>query len=358
MSAACRARFCFVMRLQSTGKVYFCVMEWQMKTELPRALFSIRHSHRLLLLGSCFTDEMGQRLQRDKFPCLANPFGTLYNPASIAAHLLRCVSRRPYTEASPELVHDTATGLWHSWMHHSSFAAPTAEALVARLNATLEETAGWLSAADVLFITMGTASVYRLRSIGLLVANCHKQPDALFQYERLSAVDIVDTWTTLLQLLHSVRPSLRVVLTVSPVRHSRAGLHGNQLSKAELLLACDALASRMPEVVTYFPAYEILVDELRDYRFYAADMAHPTPQAADYIYDCLCHTFVPPEEQALSLQCRRIASALAHRPFHADGAEHQAHLRRQLETIARLQAAHPTLDFTPEISLCNTRLKR
>lgn len=324
-----------------------------MKSELPRAGFNIGHDQRLLLLGSCFADEMGVRLRRDKFPCLANPFGTLYNPASVAAHLLRMVSQRPYSLDAPELLRDEATGLWHSWMHHGMFASDTANELVARLNAALEAAAGWLSRTDVLFVTLGTSVVYRLRASGLLVGNCHKQPDALFVRERLAAVDIVDTWTTLLELLRSVRPDLRVVLTVSPVRHKRDGLHGNQLSKAELLLACDALARRMPEAVTYFPAYEILVDELRDYRFYAADMAHPTPQAADYIYDCVCRTFVPADEQALSLQCRRIAAALAHRPIHA-GAEHEAHLSRQREAIEHLLSVHPTLDFTEELTLCNT----
>lgn len=329
-----------------------------MSCELPPAAFPIRHDQRLLLLGSCFADEMGARLRRDKFPCMVNPFGTLYNPASVAAHLLRCVSQRPYGMDSPELLHDECTGLWHSWMHHGSFACPTASELLDRLNAALEATARWMEATDVLFVTLGTSVVYRLRANGLLVGNCHKQADALFVRERLAAVDIVDMWTTALELLRSMRPDLRVVLTVSPVRHKRDGLHGNQLSKAELLLACDALARSLPGTVTYFPAYEILVDELRDYRFYGADMAHPTAQAADYIYDCVCRTFVPADEQALSLQCRRIAAALAHRPFHAGGADHALHLQRQREAIECLLAEHPALDFTEELTLCNTPSQR
>ena len=333
-------------------------MDWQMHAELPQASFTIGHDRRLLLLGSCFADEVGRRLLRDKFPCLVNPFGTLYNPAAIAAHLFRCVSRQPYTTDSPELLHDEHSGCWHSWMHHGTFAAPTAGALVDTLNRALERTADWLAQTDVLVVTMGTSVVYRLLADGRLVANCHKQADGLFRRERLAAVDIVDTWTTLLRLLISVRPPLRVVLTVSPVRHKRDGLHGNQLSKAELLLACDALQRQWPEVVVYFPAYEILMDELRDYRFYAEDMVHPTAQAADYIYECFCRTFVPPAEEDLSLQCRRIGAALAHRPFHPEGADYQAHLRRQLDQVAALRQSYPMLDFTEEIDQCNTLLMR
>ena len=330
-------------------------MELMLHAELPNPPFTLSHSQRVLLMGSCFADAIGSRLQRDKFACLVNPFGTLYNPAAMAAHLFRCVSRRPYSTAD---VWQGADGLWRSWMHHGSFTADSAGELIALLNSTLEQTAQWLAMTDGLIVTMGTSVVYRLRESGLLVANCHRQPDALFLRERLAAVDIVDTWTTLLQLLRSVRPGLQVVLTVSPVRHKRDGLHGNQLSKAELLLACDALCRQIPEAVTYFPAFELLTDELRDYRFYAPDMVHPTEQAADYIYDRFRQCFISETEERISAQCRAVAEALAHRPFRPDGEEYQHLLQQQMVHIRQLAEKYPWIDFTEETELCLTRLRK
>ena len=334
---------------------YHLQMDLMLHTELPHPPFTLSHSQRVLLMGSCFADSIGGRLQRDKFACLVNPFGTLYNPSAMAAHLFRCVSRRPYSTAD---VWQGADGLWRSWMHHGSFTADSAEELTARLNATLEQAAQWLATTDVLIVTMGTSVVYRLRESGSLVANCHRQPDVLFLRERLAAVDIVDTWTTLLQLLRSVRPELQVVLTVSPVRHKRDGLHGNQLSKAELLLACDALCRQMPEAVTYFPAFELLTDELRDYRFYAPDMVHPTEQAADYIYDRFRQCFISEAEERISAQCRAVAEALAHRPFRPDGEEYQQLLQQQMVHIRQLAEKYPWIDFTEETELCLTRLRK
>lgn len=333
----------------------FAVMELLLHADLPQPPFTLSHRQRILLVGSCFADHIGERLRTDKFSVLVNPFGTLYNPAAIATHLLRCISRRPYTAAD---VWQGADGLWRNWMHYGTFAEPTAEALIERLNQTLTATADWLQRTDVLLLTWGTSVVYRLKENGELVANCHRQPDALFVRERIAAVDIVDFWLTTLQLLCSVRPGLRVVLTVSPVRHKRDGLHGNHLSKAELLIAADALSRQLPKVVAYFPAYELLMDELRDYRFYTSDMVHPTPQAADYIYERFCYVFVPEAEARLSARCRAVAAALAHKPFHPESEEYQQFLQRQMQEIAALKHECPSLDFEEEKELCNTRLKK
>jgi len=165
----------------------------------------------------------------------------------------------------------------------------------------------------------------------------------------------VDAWRPVLQLLRSVNPSLKVLLTVSPIRHKRDGLHGNNLSKAELLLACDALVQE--EGVAYFPSYELLVDELRDYRFYAADMVHPSEQAADYIYERFTATYVSREEQQISERCRRVALALGHRPFHADSGAYRGFLEGQLAEIEALREICPTLDFAEELALCQARLR-
>lgn len=333
-------------------------MELTTRIDIPRSADSISHNHKLLLLGSCFANEIGERLCRDKFDTVVNPFGTLYNPASICAHLLRCLSEREYQPGDPELVQ--SDGQWHSWMHHSTFSCNDCNELLQRMNQALHTTATRLRTADWLLLTFGTSYIYRLKTSDLLVANCHKQPDALFLRQRMAAVDIVDMWRTALQLLHSVNPKLRVVLTVSPIRHRRDNLHDNQLSKAELLLATDALTqlSTLNTQLFYFPAYELLLDELRDYRFYADDMVHPSHQAADYIYERFCDTFVTADEQRISAHCRDIERALEHLPFHPESPQHQQFLRNTLEQIQQLTAAHPCLDMVAETALCHTLLKK
>ena len=293
-------------------------MELTTRIDIPRSKDSISHHHKLLLLGSCFADEIGERLCRDKFDALVNPFGTLYNPASICAHLLRCLSEREYDVHSPELIE--AEGVWHSWMHHTSFSAISRDELVKRMNTTLHQVAERLRTADWLLLTFGTSYVYRLKANDLLVANCHKQPDALFERQRMVAVDIVDMFTTGLQLLQAVNPKLHVVLTVSPIRHRRNNLHENQLSKAELLLATDTLSqlSTLNSQLFYFPAYEILLDELRDYRFYGDDLVHPSHLAADIIYERFTDTFVTKEEMDIIREVRRQKNRNQHRPLLRD----------------------------------------
>lgn len=260
-----------------------------------------------MLIGSCFADNIGERLTQSGFKTLVNPFGTLYNPASIAASLLRSISEREYTEASPEFIAEPNPDLkdalehpllFHSWMHHSRFSATSRKELACRANEAMMLTTEWLEKADMLIVTLGSSIIYRLRENGILVANCHKQPDALFVRERMNEYDITDQWMPLLQLLHSVNPKLRIVLTVSPIRHKRDGLHVNQLSKSVLLLAADDIVRQsdgidaVTPLTEYFPSYEIMMDELRDYRFYAEDMIHPSPLAVEYIWERFQDTYM------------------------------------------------------------------
>ena len=287
---------------------------------------------KVLLVGSCFADEIGERMVRGGFDAMVNPFGTLYNPASIAVNLLRAVSEKevelprscdsPSVTASESMwgtsvsrcgarrqidvghvVFEDVEGTWHSWLHHSSFSASDAAMVVERINSTTHRVADFLREADVLIVTLGTAIIYRLKESGMLVANCHKQPDSLFVRERLSAYDIVDQWQMLLQLLESVNPKMKIIFTVSPIRHKRDGYHVNQVSKGILLQAVeDIVNGNTPEgqIVNskssnskydYFPSYEIMMDELRDYRFYADDMIHPSTKAVEYIWQRFQDTY-------------------------------------------------------------------
>jgi hypothetical protein len=259
-------------------------MELMTRIDIPQSEWKIAAGAKVLLVGSCFADEVGEKMVRGGFQAMVSPFGTLYNPSSIAASLLRSISEKEYTEESPELVRGEQDGVWHSWMHHSRFSSGERAVLVDNINQTMHEVADFLREADVLIVTLGTAIIYRLRESGMLVANCHKQPDRLFVRECLTAYDIADQWQMLLQLLESVNPKLRVIFTVSPIRHKRDGYHMNQISKGILLQAVDSLSY-------YFPSYEIMLDELRDYRFYADDMIHPSAQAVEYIWQRFQDTY-------------------------------------------------------------------
>ena len=316
---------------------------------ISKPSFDINHAQRILMLGSCFVDEMGAKLQADKFHCLVNPFGVLYNPASIAALLLRSISEREYDDQSPEILF--TDGLFHSGMHHSQFSSANKKELTDRLNSTLLLVSEWLQQADILIITFGTSYIYRLKDTGMLVSNCHKQPDSLFLRQRLSAYDIADSWKTLLQLLHSVNPKLRVIFTVSPIRHKRDGLHENQLSKAELLLAIDEIlqTSPMQDCSYYFPSYEILLDELRDYRFYATDMVHPSPLAVDYIYEKFQDSFMDREEQRLSALCREVQAAMEHKPFHPEAEAYQTFIQQTIHKINEIKKQCPDIHLDKEL---------
>ena len=258
--------------------------------DIPKAPFQITHQDKLLLIGSCFADEIGEQLTMNGFQTMVNPFGTLYNPASIATLLLRCISERECNEVFAD-----ADGTWHSWLHHTRFSAARKEVLQQRINQATQDATLFLCTAKVLFITLGTAVIYRLEKDGMLVANCHKQPDKLFYRERMNAYDIVDQWKILLQLLQALNPELHIVFTVSPIRHKRDGLHVNQISKGILLQAVDEICTTNPTLCTYFPSYEIMLDELRDYRFYADDMIHPSPLAVEYIWQRFQQAYMTPQ---------------------------------------------------------------
>ena len=265
-------------------------MELMTRIDIPKSEWQIAAGAKVLLVGSCFADEIGEKMVRGGFEAMVNPFGTLYNPASIAASLLRSISEK---EVGEEEVFLDENGVWHSWMHHSSFSSSDKATLVERINSTTHRVADSLREADVLIVTLGTAIIYRLKETGMLVANCHKQLDSLFVRERLSAYDIVDQWQMLLQLLESVNPKLKVIFTVSPIRHKRDGFHVNQISKGILLQAVDEIVNSKSSnrQWNYFPSYEIMMDELRDYRFYADDMIHPSTQAVEYIWQRFQDTY-------------------------------------------------------------------
>ncbi len=252
-------------------------------TPVPAPLmpFKLDLASGIISIGSCFADEMGARLQEADFRVELNPFGSLYNPASIAAALHRLIDDRELTRA--DLVkHEN---LWHSWHHHGSFSRPTEEETLALCNARIHQAHNAFKEASLLMITFGTAWIFE--HDGEVVANCHKLPAYLFMRRKMSVEEIVDLWQPLLEKLHAYYPHLNIMFSVSPIRHLADGAHGNQLSKATLLLAVDQMMALHASLSTlhYFPAYEIVLDELRDYRYFDEKMTHPTSLAVDVVWE-------------------------------------------------------------------------
>lgn len=301
------------------------------------------HNDRLLCIGSCFAEQMGGRLQRLKFPVLVNPFGIVFNPISVADTLERLHSGEPFSEGDLLEGH----GLWHSFEHHGSFSHPDKGTALAGINRAFSEGKAFLKHTNRLIVTLGTAHVFVWKKTGEVVANCHKIPAAGFERRRLRVSEVVERLVPVFEKLKAGLPQLEIIATVSPVRHLRDGLVENQRSKATLLLALDEIGQRLP-FVHYFPAYEILLDDLRDYRFYAEDMAHPSPQASDYIWQYFENAFFEEKAKALCRRIEAVLTALAHRPFHPQSVEHQAFLRKQAAALQEIAEAFPQLDFEEE----------
>ena len=277
-----------------------------------RTLQPVRRSPRpigrdegIVLLGSCFSDSVGARLMRDGFRASVNAMGALYNPLSIAGAVSRALEHKPYIVADLTVVDGTAHCL--DFESHRQGNDPTA--LLERLNVDFGRFADTLDEASTVILTFGTAWVFGLAGTQRVVGNCHKLPQTMFERRRITVDEIAEVWRPLLDRL----APRRVILTVSPVRHLADSLHGNQLSKATLLLAVERLCGECG--AEYFPSYEIALDDLRDYRFYAADLKHLSDTAVDYIYDIFCETYFTPGTMRLAAESRRSALRAAHRPI-------------------------------------------
>lgn len=268
-------------------------MEFRTKVSVGRAPFSIRPCCRMLFVGSCFADSMGRRFADDRFRAVVNPFGVMYNPASV----LHTVER--YEGEPPE----------------------------------------------VAVLTLGTNHVYILKETGEIVDNCRKRPQRLFREELLTVDVCLDYLSRAVETLLSRNPDVRVVVTVSPIRYAKYGFHGSALSKAVLLLAADRLAADYPDVVEYFPAYEIVNDELRDYRFYAEDMLHPSQQAVAYIWERFAEAFFSEDTRRFLEEWRPIKEALAHRPFRPDSGEYKEFLAATMRKAELLARKYPDMEW-------------
>lgn len=303
-------------------------MEFRTKITVARPDFVIKHSSRVMLLGSCFSDNIGSRMERAMMHVVKNPFGALYNASSIrrAVNILTEESEI----RSGELFE--ANGVWNSFNFHSSYSRATCEETLAVMNGSIHLAAEHLRQCDVLFITLGTAFVYRLKnSDGRVVSNCHKLPADCFTRSLMSVDDVAGELMESVKMLLRVNPQLRIIFTVSPIRHISDGLSDNCLSKSILRVAIARVVRAMPDACGYFPSYEILIDDLRDYRFYASDMTHPSEVAVDYIWDVLIQTYFGEDERRLIERCERMTRRLQHRPM-SHNAEVVARFRADTQT--------------------------
>lgn len=280
-------------------------MEFRTKVDIQNKGLSLSHRHKYLLLGSCFSDSIGEKLVNAGFDCVVNPFGALYNPLSIIDAL---------TDRSPA---------FYEWTQKER---PKDD-----IDAVIEH-------ADTYILTFGTAWVYLLKQTGHVVANCKKQPDFLFSRYRITMDEVIGKYTEFID--KTIVPNQKtIVFTVSPIRHKKDGLHENQLSKSILLLAIDSLCKAYPNNCYYFPSYEIMMDELRDYRFYADDMLHPSPMAVDYIWEQFQHAFFDKKTIGFIEEFEKLNRILHHRPLDASNETYQQLVAQTKEQIKELKHA-------------------
>ena len=268
-------------------------MEFRTIVNIPRPTFELEPCERILFVGSCFADNVGKRFEEEKFRAMVNPFGVMYNPVSVL-HTVKKVANHTF---------DTAV------------------------------------------FTLGTNHVYVERATGEIVDNCQKRPQREFEERELTVEECADALREAVTLLRQANPKVNIIITVSPIRYAKYGYHGSQLSKAVLLLAADKVIKEEGERVYYFPAYEIVNDELRDYRFYKADMLHPNEQAVEYIWEQLVATCFSAEAKQFLEEWRPLKEALAHRPFHPEAAAYQDFIKKTKEKAKMLELKYPNIEL-------------
>ena len=330
-------------------------MQFTTKTVLPAGEMVISHRDKIILIGSCFAGNIGRRLMERKFKLCSNPFGVQYNPLSIAQVLRRVASGEPFGEHSPEIFEHS--GKWHSIMHHSDFSRSSRDELLECINGSLAQAHAMAGECSVVVVTLGTAYVYTRKSDGCIAGNCHKLPGRDFDRRLLGVKEIVDELSAVIEAYKAMCGEVKFLFTVSPIRHLRDGAHDNQKSKSTLLLAIDEIIAHNSNC-HYFPAYEIMLDELRDYRFYADDMVHPSPVAVEYIWECFSKCYFSEDTEIINSGVEEIIKGLEHRPFDAASDGYRRFLAGLIGKMETMVAKYPQLDFEKEIRQCNTLLDR
>ena len=315
------------------------------RTEIfpKKSLFSIDYHKKMVFMGSCFTENIGIKLLENKLPALVNPFGVLYNPESVLKALEIIISKKIFINNDLNFENDK----WFSFDHHSSFSSPNKEEVLKKINGEINKAHNYIKEAQSLFITFGTSWYFKLLKNNEVVANCHKLPANLFDRKILKTKKIVSSWSQLIKKISEFNPDLKIVFTVSPIRHWKDGAINNQLSKSILNVAIHEIIKEYKHI-SYFPSYELIMDDLRDYRFYDDDFLHPNSQAINYIWDKFKTTFIAERTVQISQQVEKIVKAVNHRPFHPKTKSYKKFLEINLENIKQLNIKYLFIDFSKE----------
>ena len=315
-------------------------MKLQTKIPLKRKTQDlIDYQSKILLLGSCFSENIGDKLSYFKFQSTQNPFGILFHPKAIENLITNTSNKKVYS--SDDLIYQNE--IWHSFDAHSSLSSASENELLNKLNVAISLTNKKIKEASHIVITLGTSWVYRYIEIDTIVANCHKIPQKKFLKELLSVSEISESLARSISLIKSMNSDAAVIFTISPVRHLKNGFIENTQSKSHLIAAIHTLVNKQD--VSYFPSYEIMMDELRDYRFYAEDMIHPNKTAINYIWRKFIDTWFSEETKSIMKEIDEIQKGLLHRPFHEDSKLHQQFLLKLEQKKSSLQERLPFINF-------------
>jgi GSCFA family len=336
-------------------------MEFRLEFTPKSFVSKISHQHKLFLIGSCFTENIGSKLKQLKFSVLENPNGILFNPISIVKSLGSYIDNKKYREA--DLFYQNEC--WNSWEHHSRFSHPDKHTCLQMINQSQQAAHHFLKNAEWLLITVGSAFVYELFSLnsplgppvpvrtgdggreGQIVANCHKVPTDKFIKKLLSPAEVEVAFKSAIEKIVAFNPSIKIIFTISPVRHLRDGFVENNRSKSALIQAIHQLVDDHDNLF-YFPAYELVIDDLRDYRFYAEDMVHPNYAATNYVWEKFISAAIDEPTQLLMKDINQLNAAISHKPFNPTSAAHKKFLQVHLDKLLLLKSRLPHVDFSAE----------
>lgn len=331
-------------------------MKFKLTLEANKSATTIHYQDKIMLMGSCFTENIGAKLHRHLFEVKENPHGILFNPISVIGALRDYIDNKQYNAADLFELND----LFNSWHHHTRFSDITASATLTKINNSISDAHTYLKGADKLVITLGSAWLYCLTDVapsgaGLVVANNHKAPANWFEKKLMDPVELAAQLQKIVTAIQAFNNKIHIIFTISPVRHLREGLIENNRSKSVLIYAVHDVIAKLKRV-DYFPAYEYVIDDLRDYRFYAEDLVHPNYAATNYVWDKLVSTYFSEDTQLIMGEVAELQLAKLHKPFNKASIAHQAFLQKSLIKTQALQSKYPYLPMTEFITFFSQEL--
>ena len=333
-------------------------MKFKLTLDAKPSKYSIAYQDKLMLIGSCFTENIGAKFNAHLFEVMENPHGILFNPMSVEQSIFDCIHNKQYTANDLFKLND----VWNSWNHHSRFSSVHQEDALTKINTSIHKAHLFLKTANHLVITLGSAWLYQLTALaplsdGQVVANNHKAPASWFTKSLMPPDNLKERLSNLVHALLEFNSELHIVFTISPVRHLREGLVENNRSKAVLIHAVHEVIATMNQV-EYFPAYEYVIDDLRDYRFYSEDLVHPNYAASGYVWEKLVETYMKDTTQVIMKQVAELQLAVNHKPFFAGSAEHQKFTQSCIDKTERLIQSYPNLPLQKHLEFFRSAIAK